>query len=289
LSKTAIVTGAGSGLGRALAVRLARDGWQIAIADIAPEGAAETLELVEQAGGSGRVERLDVTQPDEWEQLRDRLQADWDHLDLLCNNAGVCAAGRVGRYTLENWRWMLEVNLFGVVHGCHTMLDWLGGNPRGGQIMNVASIAGLIGFPESAAYCAAKFGVVGLSESLAAELADSPVSVTIVCPGFFASRLFDSGRYDTKEQRALAKVYVDRSEITAEQVADVAVRAMQRNELYAIVGTKAKRWARLKRWIPSLFRRRLAKEYNREVERLASLPEEATPAMTDEAALVNRR
>src|SRR5438105_187649 len=97
-AKTAIITGAASGLGRALAVRLAQDGWQIAICDIDDAGSQKTLDLVRAAGGTGQVEHLDVTQPAAWEALRSRLQSSWRQLDLLVNNAGVAGAGEVGKY-----------------------------------------------------------------------------------------------------------------------------------------------------------------------------------------------
>jgi NADP-dependent 3-hydroxy acid dehydrogenase YdfG len=106
--RTAIVTGAASGLGRALCERLARDGFLIAICDIDLTGAAETLARVEAAGGSGRIEPLDVADPLAWQSLRERLEHDWPHLDLLVNNAGVAVSGDVGRCSLDDWRWINE-------------------------------------------------------------------------------------------------------------------------------------------------------------------------------------
>ena len=128
--KNAIVTGAASGLGRALAIELAHRGWCIAIADVNTAGGEETLRLVRQAGGDGFVEELDVRNIDEWEALRDRLKARWDHLDLLANNAGVAGSGLIGEYSLENWRWIIDVNLWNGIHGCHTFVEWLKANPR---------------------------------------------------------------------------------------------------------------------------------------------------------------
>src|SRR5690242_4032904 len=104
--RNAIITGAASGLGRALAVRLARDRWHIAICDINDACSEETLRLVRSAGGSGQVEHLDVTDPDAWQALRDRLEPDWEQLDLLVNNAGVAGAGEVGEFSLEDWHWI---------------------------------------------------------------------------------------------------------------------------------------------------------------------------------------
>ena len=155
--RRAIVTGAASGLGRALCERLARDGYEIALCDIDTVGAAQTLLRVEAAGGSGRVERLDVADPADWEALRARLARDWPQLDLLVNNAGVAVSGDVGRCPLDDWRWIFDANLWGVIHGCHVCVDWLKCNPRGGHIINTASLASIGSFPGMAAYNVTKY------------------------------------------------------------------------------------------------------------------------------------
>jgi len=115
--RTGLITGAASGLGRAIALRLARDSWNLALADVNDAGLEESLRLVRQAGGDGFVEHLDVRNFDEWEALRDRLQARWPQLDLLVNNAGVAGSGRVGEYSIENWHWIIDVNLWNGIHG----------------------------------------------------------------------------------------------------------------------------------------------------------------------------
>ena len=163
-SRTAIVTGAASGLGRSLCLRLARDGWEIAVCDIDEAGARQTLELVRRAGGTGRVEHFDVADANAWVALRQRLEHDWPQLDLLVNNAGVAVSGNVGDCPLEDWRWIVDINLWNVVHGCHTFVDWLKRNPRGGHIINTASLAAFGSAPGMAAYNATKAAVVSLSD-----------------------------------------------------------------------------------------------------------------------------
>src|SRR5262245_29188940 len=106
-TKRGIITGAGSGLGRALSLRLARDGWYLALVDLKADRAEETLALVRAAGGDGRAEVCDVTQREAWSALRSRLEAAWPHLDLLVNNAGVAVAGEVGTVSLDDWQWVL--------------------------------------------------------------------------------------------------------------------------------------------------------------------------------------
>jgi NAD(P)-dependent dehydrogenase (short-subunit alcohol dehydrogenase family) len=248
--RTAILTGAASGLGRALAVRLAKDGWQLALADVDTERAHETLILVEKAGGSGQVERLDVADPAQWAPLVEKLRQQWPQLDLLVNNAGVCGAGDVGDFPLEDWQWLLGVNLHGVIYGCHTCLPWLKQNPNGAHIINTASIAAFLAAPTMGAYNVAKAGVLALSETMYAELAPQGIGVSVVCPGFFQSGLLEKGRFMHEFGRELAADYMRNSPFTADHVADAAVRAMYRKKFYVIEGRRARWLWRVKRSMP---------------------------------------
>jgi NAD(P)-dependent dehydrogenase (short-subunit alcohol dehydrogenase family) len=249
----AIVTGSARGLGRALAVRLAGDGWFVALADLNDHGNAETLELVRQAGGDGRIEHLDVTQPEAWQSLRQRLEADWPQLDLLANNAGVAGSGQVGEFALEDWRWLLEINLYGTIFGCHAMIPWLKRNPSGAHILNTASFAGIASAPGMAAYNVSKAGVISLSETLSSELAPHRVGVTVLCPGFFRTGLLKDARMQDRADRARALLLMRNARFTAADVADAALRAMQRKECYVIMPARARHAWRLKRWLPRTF------------------------------------
>src|SRR5258706_11963298 len=113
--KRAIVTGAASGLGRAMAVRLAQDGWHLALADLNDKQSEETLELVRAAGGDGQVEHLDISDREAWASLRRKLESEWPQLDLLVNNAGITGAGEIGDYPLDDWHRVLTTNLYGPV------------------------------------------------------------------------------------------------------------------------------------------------------------------------------
>ena len=261
--RTAIVTGAASGLGRALCERLARDGYLIAICDIDLTGAAETLNRVEAAGGSGRVEPLDVTDPLAWEALRERLEHDWPQLDLLVNNAGVVVSGDVGRCSLDDWRWIVDANLWGMIHGCHVCVDWLKRNPRGSHVINTSSLAAIGSFPGMAAYNVTKAAVVSFSETLHAELRRHRVGVTVLCPSFFPTALLDNGRFTSPAEQRIARAEFTRTKLTAEKVADAAVRAMARKQLYVILPAKARVLWWIKRLSPRLFFRIIALEVNR--------------------------
>lgn len=262
LRRNAIITGAASGLGRALALRLARDGWHIAICDLNDAGSAETLRLVEAAGGSGQVEHLNVTNPDEWESLRDRLQAQWGQLDLLVNNAGVAGAGDVGKFSLADWRWIIDINLFNGIYGCHYFVDWLKQNPRGAHIINTASMAGIASAPGMAGYNVSKAGMVSLSETLYAELLPHNVGVTVICPEFFATNLLKEGRWAQDNLKKVAERAFEVSKLTADQVADRAVKAMHRKRLYVLApfGARARWW--FKRATPQMFMTQVSKLLN---------------------------
>jgi len=264
-TRTAIITGAAGGLGRALAVRLARDGWHVAICDVDEPGSRETLRLVEAAGGSGQVERLDVTVAADWRALRERLAARWERLDLLVNNAGVAGAGAVGRFPLEDWRWLLDVNLLGVIHGCHVMVDWLTANPHGGHVVNTASLAAVASAPTMAAYNASKAAVVSLSETLYAELRPRGVGVTVLCPGFVRTALLDGARWHPPRLRARAERHFAAARIDGDDVAEATLRAIRRRRLYVVLPLRGRLIWWLKRLLPQGFMRL--------VSRLVPVPE----------------
>ena len=249
-TKYALITGAGSGLGRALSVALAQRGWHIAITDVNDAGSEETLRLVRQAGGDGRVEHLDVTQVDQWQALRERLQADWPRLDLVVNNAGVGVGGEVGQLSLEDWQWIVNINLWGVIYGCHTMVAWLKANPGGAHIVNIASMAAIVSAPSMAPYNVTKAGVLSLSETLYGELLSHNVGVTCVCPSFFPTSIVKSGRFQGDAQREVATKLMADSKCTAEHVAQQILRAIDRRQLYLTVPREATFFWRLKRLMP---------------------------------------
>jgi NAD(P)-dependent dehydrogenase (short-subunit alcohol dehydrogenase family) len=261
--RNAIVTGAASGLGRALSVRLARDGWNIALADINAAGADETRRFVEQAGGQAFFEPLDVTSLEQWHALRDRLKDRWRHLNLLVNNAGSGGSGEVGQFSLDAWRRMIELNLLGGVQGCHVMLDWLKANPAGAHLINTASFAAMASAPSMAAYNVAKAGILALSETLYAELRRHRVGVTVLCPLFFRTNLLANWPCTNEAERRAAEFYTDHAGFTAEDVAEAAVRAMQRGRLYVVLGRKARWYWRMKRLAPQTFLKFIAAKYEK--------------------------
>jgi NAD(P)-dependent dehydrogenase (short-subunit alcohol dehydrogenase family) len=262
-SRTAIITGAASGLGREYALLLAKRGWTLAVADIDPTGLQETCEVVRQAGGDARPEQLDVTDPEQWQALLGRLKQDWPQLDLLVNNAGVSHSGAFETMDLADWRRVLSVNLDGTMLGCHTMTPWLMENPQGGNILNTASFAAMAQGPYMSAYNVSKSAVVALSESLYTELVPHGVHVTVVCPWFFKSGLLEKGRVDADWLRGIADHFVETSSFTAADVAQDAIRAMEKKKLYALVTRRAWRFWRIKRLAPQSFLNLVRKQFAR--------------------------
>lgn len=261
----ALVTGGGSGLGRAFCRRLASDGWHVCVTDIDLDSAKHTLADVVAAGGMGQAEHLDVTDIFGWQNLLAELHQDWPRLDLLINNAGVCAAGEIGESPVESFQDVLDINFHGVLNGCQTAVPWLKKEVGGGHIVNVASIFGLVAPPTMGAYNVSKAAVVALSETLYGELLPHGIGVTVVAPGFFASQLVERGDFATAEQRQIAEEYVQEAKVSAEEVVDYTLDAIQRRQLYVVLGRKSRWIWRLKRWLPTTFARLLAWRYRRKL------------------------
>lgn len=251
--RRAFITGAGSGFGRAFARQLAAGGWTVGLFDLREASLGETARLVEAAGGHAWKRMGDVSEQVQVEGAIGDFAAATGGLDLLINNAGVAVAGGIEDTPGEDWRWIVGINLLGVVYGCRAAVPILRAQRRG-TILNIASVAGFAAAPRMAAYNASKAGVIALSETLAAELADAGLQVSVAMPGFVRTGLLDSLRAPP-DTAALARRFVD----GARHDADTAARAMLAGIAagrHTIVWPAQYRWAwRLKRWLPGLFRR----------------------------------
>lgn len=190
----AVVTGAGSGIGRAIALELARRGARVVVSDINQESGEGTTREAQTYGTGAVFIACDVTSAEAVEALREGAEAAFGPVDIMVNNAGLAVAGPVTELSLDDWKWQLGPNLWGVIHGVHCFLPGMLARGRG-QMVNVASLAGLVGAPGLVAYSTTKFAVAGLSESLRFEVASRGVGVTAVCPGFVKTGIFDAARY----------------------------------------------------------------------------------------------
>ncbi|QCI11264.1 SDR family oxidoreductase [Pseudomonas putida] len=213
-----MITGAGSGLGREIALRWAREGWRLALADVNEDGLGETLEQVRAAGGDGFIQRCDVRDYSQLTALAQACEAKFGGIDIIVNNAGVASGGFFAELSLEDWDWQLAVNLMGVVKGCKAFLPLL--ERSKGRIVNIASMAALMQGPGMSNYNVAKAGVLALSESLLVELRQLEVAVHVVCPSFFQTNLLDSFRGPNPAMKAQVGKLLQGSPISAEQIAD---------------------------------------------------------------------
>lgn len=249
----AVVTGAGSGLGRALALELGRRGARVVVSDVNEEAAEETAAQVRRQGAEAHVELCDVGQWEAVEALEAKSREAIGQVDVLCNNAGVAAAGPFETISLEDWRWVVDIDLWGVIYGCRAFLPAMRERRRG-RVLNVASAAGLISTPEMSPYNVSKAGVVALSETLYGEYNKHKVNISVLCPTFFQTNILDASRGDTDpKRRAFAEGLMRRSKVQAPDVAASALDSLEKGRLYCVPMRDGRAMWRLQRLIPGPF------------------------------------
>ncbi|MCP4044392.1 MAG: SDR family oxidoreductase [Gammaproteobacteria bacterium] len=252
------ITGAGSGFGSALAHHYASEGWKVAVTDINEQRARQTLSELEPYGGNHLSMLLDITKADHWQQLEDAVVSQWGGLEVLINNAGVAAAGNIEDTSIEDWDWVLDIDLMGVVRGCHQFAGLMK-RQKSGHIVNVSSFAGLAGLPFIAAYGVAKAGVVALSEALRAEMHPHGVGVTVACPAFVKTGLLDTFRSDKPDTKAKVTKWMETSGVSAGQVAMDIAQAIRKNQFLLLTHAQTRAAWRMKRWLPERYFRMIAK------------------------------
>ena len=190
--RVAVVTGAASGIGRAIALALSREGMTVVAADIDAAGAAATCAL---AATPAVALPVDVADPASVEALATRVERDVGPVAVLCNNAGVAVGGALLDATPADWRWLIDVNLMGVVHGCRAFAPRMVARAAPAHIVNTASIGGFLAGGDLGVYCTTKYAIVGYSEALRLELAPHRIGVSVLCPGAYRTRLADAARH----------------------------------------------------------------------------------------------
>ncbi len=251
-AKTAVITGGASGIGRALAVEAARQGFKAGIADVNMVEAERTLEMVERAGGSGEVFHCDVRDLDNVLAMSDHFFDAWGEVGLLVNNAGVAAFGHVGDIRVEEWKRVMETNLWGVIHGCHAFIPRMK-SQKGGHIVNTASVAGIAPPPQEAPYTLSKAGIISLSETLKVELAPFNIGVTVLCPMSVDTKIIERSSDAGDYSKEMYTTSLSKARITPEQIAGMLVNAMEKNRLYLVPNLAGKLFWLSKRLMPETF------------------------------------
>ena len=263
----AVVTGAGSGLGRALALDLAKRGASLVVSDINTSSAEETAELLRQQRASVEVIQCDVTDREAVFALVDETEKRLGGIDFIANNAGVAVGGPFDEISIEDWRWAVDINLWGVIYGCQAAVPKMKAQGHG-YILNVASAAGLLAPPSMSAYNVTKAAVVSLSETLFAEYRSEGIRVGVLCPTFFRTNIVEAGRgAATAKEDAQIIRWMERSKVQAPDVAKAAIDSVRDGKLYVQPMRDGRMAWRLKRTSPQRFYESMSKAHEKFVQR----------------------
>lgn len=240
----ALVTGAGSGIGRAIALALAREGAHLILCDINAEALEPVRREIDGISRCILAERVDVASIDAMRAFAEKVHSVTPAVDILVNNAGVGLMGTVLSTSYEDWQWILGINLWGVIHGCHLFVPKMAARGAGGHVVNVSSMLGYIPSPDVAGYSTAKFGVFGLSMCMRSELCKHKIGVSVICPGVINTNITKSARIrgheNVNETRNKVVSFYGKRNFGPERVACAVVTTIKRNK--AIVPVSPEAW-----------------------------------------------
>jgi NAD(P)-dependent dehydrogenase (short-subunit alcohol dehydrogenase family) len=245
-----LISGAGSGLGRALALRYAREGAQVCVSDMSKEGAQETVQLIEDAGGEAFSMLCDITKQWDVDKLSLQLAERWSSIDLLVNNAGVTTAGMLEFESMEQWRWVLDINVLGHVRMTKAFLPLLRASRSPNKsVVNIASQAGLTPASGIGSYSVSKAAMISYSETAYLELAHDGIHVSVVCPAFFNTNLNTSLRGDHAGINETVSKLIKKSDVTADTIAEQIFNQVADREFMLITHKDGRCAYRLKRFL----------------------------------------
>jgi len=257
----AVVTGAGSGIGRSFALELGKRGGTVVCADINLAAAEETVALLSQVGAKGFAIQCDVGDAEQVKSLAEQAELLMQHpTTLVINNAGVGLGGKFDELSLDDWKWCMHVNLWGVIHGCHYFVPKF--KQLGyGAIINVASAAGYTAAPEMTAYNVTKSGVLALSETLSAELQKFKIKVNVLCPTLVPTNIIKNGRIPGRYSKLADHALMNYAFTTSDSVAIETLNRLDKGHLYTVPQIDAKLFWLMKRTSPSLYAKFLGTSY----------------------------
>jgi NAD(P)-dependent dehydrogenase (short-subunit alcohol dehydrogenase family) len=253
--KVAVITGAASGIGRALAEVLAAEGCRLALSDVNEAGLAETKDLVEKAGAQAHTHKVNVAKREQVEGWADAIVAEYGGVDIVINNAGVTVVDTFEDISYEDFEWIVSINFWGAVYGSKTFLPHLR-KAKEGYLGNVSSIWGMLAAPSQSAYCATKYAVRGFTESLRQEMHGTNVTVTCIHPGAIKTAITANARHHHRPGRTFSREQLINefepkvARTTAQQAATIIVKGMQAKKRRVFVGTDAHALNLMQRMLP---------------------------------------
>jgi len=253
--RVAVVTGGASGLGRAMALRFAREGMKIVLADIEASALQATLSEFHDLGHDAIAVQCDVSKAEDVEALADKTLDKFAAVHIVCNNAGVAAGGLLWEHTVQDWEWSMGVNVWGVIHGVRVFTPIMLRQDSEAHIVNTASVAGLLTLPAMGVYCVTKHAVVSLSECLHHDLAaqSDKVRCSVLCPAYVPTGIADSERnrpehlrsdrpkseQDMRREENLRHA-VESGRISADDVAETVLDAVRNQRFYILTHQRIK-------------------------------------------------
>jgi NADP-dependent 3-hydroxy acid dehydrogenase YdfG len=270
MSGRVLVTGAASGLGRAIATKFAREGRRVLITDIDTEALSA---LESELGRFGEVasRRLDVRDDADWLRARQWCEDTWGGLDVLVNNAGVGAGGRMELIPMDDWDWIIDINLKSVIRGCRTFVPVFK-RQGSGYLVNVASVAGIANLPTMASYNVTKAGVISLSQTLRYELMPYGIGTSVICPGFVKTNLMSTMRSPDPETLKAAESMINNAKVTAEQVAEKVYDAVEKRRFLVLTHRADHLLRAIQRISPGLLERLIVRRWSALRHRLDMTP-----------------
>jgi len=257
----AVVTGAGSGIGRSFAYELAKRGGAVVCVDLNLVAAQDTVDQIKATGAKAFALQCDVGNAEQVNSVAEQAEQLLGHpVTLLINNAGVGLGGKFDEVSLDDWKWCMQVNLWGVIHGCHAFVPKF--KKLGyGAIINVASAASYTAAPEMSVYNVSKAGVLALSETLSSELKKFKIQVNVVCPTLVPTNIIKNGRIPGQYSKLADHALMNYAFTTSDKVARLSLDRLDKEQLYTTPQLDAKLFWLMKRTSPSLYAKFLGLSY----------------------------